>query len=43
MKPVVLRLPFWIPTDRPWLVISARTCGSFETWEDAYHHAARIA
>lgn len=43
MKPHVHRLPHWIATDKPWLVIAARSVGFFATWHEAHTHATQIA
>lgn len=43
MKPLIIRLPLWVGTDKPWLVITAHSCGSFSSWEAALTHAMHIA
>ncbi len=43
MRPAVVRLPWWLHFERPWMVIGAGTVGWFPTWDEAQHHAIRIA
>ena len=43
MKPAVIRLPWWLHFEKPWMVFGAGTIGWFRTWDEAYHHATRIA
>ncbi len=43
MKPYVHRLPIWLASERPWMVIGTETVEFFATWVGALHHATRIA